>query len=222
MKKITKTNPPPKLTAWRKANQAANHTYRDLLGTEAYDALKSKLLEEQGWLCAYTGQSIDSDSSHVEHLKPQCKCAEWEDVEYRNVVACFPADGGDTSYGYGAPVKAGWWDEPFFVSPLSADCERRFRFAWSGHIHPNPNDHKAAAKTIKVLQLDAEALRKLRKARIDGFFGFGRRTRARPLSIADARIALTNLEYRDGNGQLKEFCFVLKQLLPKYIEENSG
>lgn len=222
MRRIAKTHPPQELNRWREANRDVNHTYRDLMGTQAHAALKDKLLQEQGWLCAYTGKTIQSDSSHVEHIKPQCACGEWEDVEYRNVVACFPADGGDVSQGFGAPVKASWWDEPRFVSPLSQDCERRFRFAWSGHIHPNPENHEPARETIKVLKLDGEPLRQLRKARIDGFFGFGARTRARPLSVADAKIAIANIDRFDATGRLQEFCFSLKQLLPKYIEQAAG
>lgn len=221
MKKIVKTHTPQQLRDWCEANKELNHTYNDMIGTEAHQALKNKLLEEQGRICAYTGRSIDSETSHIEHLKPQNQCAEWEDVDYRNVVACFPADGGDTSYGYGAPVKGGWWDEDHFVSPLSDDCERRFRFSWSGHVYPNPDDHEGAKKTIGVLGLDNEGLRQLRKSRIDGFFGFGIRSKLKPLSIADAQTALANIEQLDGNGRLREFCFVLKQLLPKYIEQGA-
>lgn len=222
MRRVTKTHPPQELIAWRDANRETNHTYHDLLGTAAYGALKVKLLEEQGWLCAYTGRTIDNGSFHVEHVKPQCECGEWEDVDYRNVVACVPANGGDASLGYGAPVKASWWNEQLFVSPLSAECERRFCFAWSGHVHPNPDGDERATATINALQLDAESLSKLRKARIDGFFGFGPKTRARPLSIADAKTALANIEKRDNNGRLREFFFVLRQLLPKYIENARG
>lgn len=222
MRRIIKTHPPQKLTEWREKNREVNHGYRDLTGTEAHHDLKSKLLQEQGWLCAYTGQSIDNGSSHVEHIKPQCECVDWEDVEYRNVVACFPADGGNSSHGYGAPVKASWWDEQRFITPLSDDCERRFRFVWSGHVYPSPDTHEGAAATIKSLGLDADTLRQLRKARVDGFFGFGSRTRARPLSIKDAKTVLANIESRDSNGRLQEFCFVLKQLLPKYIAQEKG
>lgn len=222
MKRIAKTHAPQEIREWRDANRETNHTYGDLSGTPAHRALKNKLLDEQGWLCAYTGRSIDNGSSHVEHIKPQCQCAEWEDVEYRNVVACFPADGGDVSHGYGAPVKANWWDDRLFVSPLSADCERRFRFVWSGRVHPNPEDDQPAITTIDALKLDAVSLRKLRKARIDGFFGFGPRSGARPLSIAEAKLALARIDNRDGDGRLQEFVFVLKQLLPKYIAQVGG
>jgi uncharacterized protein (TIGR02646 family) len=220
MKRIVKTHQPQELSAWRDENKELNHTYHDLLGTNAHQKLKDKLLKEQGQICAYTGRAIDDASSHVEHLKPQNRCADWEDVDYRNVIACFPADGGDKSHGYGAPVKGGWWNEPLFISPLSEDCERRFRFVWSGNIHPVPEDHEGAKKTIEILGLDKKELCKLRKARIDGFLGFGARSRSKPLSIADARIALEHIDRLDGNGRLQEFCFVLKQLLPKYIKKD--
>lgn len=219
MKRIIKSHAPKKLTNWRDENKDFNHTYEALVGHDAHVALKNKLLEEQGSLCAYTGRAIEDKTSHVEHIKPRTECAEWEDVEYRNVVACFPADGGDTSYGYGAPIKGGWWDAAKFISPLEDDCERRFRFAWSGHIHPCPDDHEAAKSTIEVLKLDNEELRKLRKARIDGFFGFGAKTKIRPLSIAEAKIAHANIDRVNAKGQLREFCFVLKQLLPRYIAQ---
>ena len=222
MKRIVKTHAPHSLKAWRLSNRGLNHTYDDIVGTEAHQDVKVKLIEEQGKLCAYTGRCISLESSHVEHLKPQNLCAEWEDVDYRNLVACFPGDGGDTSHGYGAPVKAGWWDDALFVSPLSEDCERRFRFTWSGHVYPNPDDHEGARKTIEVLGLEKGGLRQLRKSRIDGFFGFGRRTRMRPLSLSDAQMVVANIEEYDSDGGLREFCFVLKQLLPKYIQKGAG
>lgn len=222
MRRIRKTHAPHKLTEWCDENKDLNHSYDDLCGTEAHRSLKDKLLIEQGYLCAYTGRSIKTSSSHVEHLKPQNSCDEWEDVDYRNVVVCFPSDGGDTSHGYGAPVKGKWWDEELFVSPLSEDCEGRFEYAWSGHVRPLPDNHAAASETIKRLGLDADELWKLRRARINGFFGYGARSRSKELSIADAQQVLNNIDHADGNGRLIEFCFVLKQLLPKYIAKGGA
>ena len=177
------------------------------------------MLSEQGYLCAYTGRRIDADSSHVEHLKPQTACkGTKDDIEYRNMVACFPADGGDVSHGYGAPVKGGWWDESLFISPLCDECERRFRFSWSGHIYPHPQDDAQAATTINKIGLDTESLRKLREARIKGFFGIGVRTRHLALSKRDAEQFLGAIDRPNSQQRLQEFCFVLKQLLPKYIK----
>jgi uncharacterized protein (TIGR02646 family) len=222
MRRIVKTHAPKQLTAWREENKKLNHTYKDLCKTDAHHALKNKLLEEQGKLCAYTGRAIGATSSHIEHLKPRNECAEWEDVEYRNVVACFPLNGGDKSFGYGAPIKEGWWDEFLFISPLSDECERRFKFTWSGHIYPNPGDHHGAKQTIGILGLDNKGLRQLRKSRIKGFFGLGARTRSKPLSVPDAKRVLRAIDQIGSNGQLMEFCFVLKQLLPKYIAQGGG
>jgi uncharacterized protein (TIGR02646 family) len=222
MKKIIKTHAPPTLQTWLDENREQNHSYQALLGTDAHRALKSKLLDEQGKLCAYTGRVIDSQSSHIEHLKPQDRCEEWEDVDYKNVVACFPANGGDESYGYGAPVKRGWWNQTLFVSPLTEECERRFRYKWSGLVNSSPEGHEAADATIEVLGLNNAALRELRKSRIGGFFGFGSRTYSKPLSKRDAQIALRNIERPDENGHLQEFCFVLKQLLTIYIGQEAG
>lgn len=218
MRRIIKTNAPPEIVTWIADNRDLNHRYKDLLGTEAHRKLKEKLLSEQGGLCAYTGRGINADSSHVEHLKPQTACAEWEDVEYRNVVACCPADGGDAAQGYGAPLKGGWWVEQEFISPLMDECERRFSFSWSGHIHPQPEEHLGARTTIQKLGLENEGLKDLRQAHIRGFFGLGARTRGRALSVPQAVTALRQIDEVDGNGRLVEFCFVLKQLLPKYIQ----
>ncbi|MBE3868087.1 TIGR02646 family protein [Vibrio parahaemolyticus] len=146
MKKITKTHQPARLRDWREANKNIDHSYDALKGKPAHKALKTQLIIEQGYLCAYTGRRIDNTSCHVEHLKPQTSCEGWEDVEYRNMVACFPENGGDTSHGYGAPIKAGWWNEREFVSPLTEECERRFAFVWSGKIKANPADNEAAKK----------------------------------------------------------------------------
>lgn len=217
MKKIRKTNPPQALREWLVVNADLDHSYRTLLGSDACAELKTQLLQEQGYLCAYTGQRIADEISHIEHLKPQNQCVDGEDVDYRNVVTCFPSSGGDISHGYGAPKKGGWWWPDQFVSPLNDDCERRFSFAWSGHVSAQPEANEAARETINVIGLDVEKLRQLRRSRIKGFFGLGTRSFAKPLLKSEAHKLLVTIEQKDGQGQFVEFCFVLKQLLPKYI-----
>jgi uncharacterized protein (TIGR02646 family) len=217
MRRIIKTHAPQELQNWCEENKEINHAYEQLWGTVAHAALKRELLEEQGLLCAYTGKAIGRDTSHVEHIKPRNVCREWEDVDYKNLVACFPADGGDVSHGFGAPMKGGWWEEAEFISPLMDGCEHHFRFAWSGHVYAFPDGHEAAAQTIDKLKLDHDELTKLRKARIDGFFGYGKRTSSRPLTIGDARTVLASIDRIDRAGSLIEYCFVLKQLLSRYI-----
>lgn len=217
MRRIVKTHPPRSLTQWVRDNQGLNDAYEHL-SAEAHADLHNQLLSEQGYLCGYTGRYISAETSHIEHIKPQTCCENGEDVDYRNVIACFPADGGDKSYGYGAPVKAGWWDENNFISPCSEECGRRFTYKWSGAVEAVPNNYDAANKTIEVLKLNAEELKELRKSRIKGFFGYGRRSTE--LNPALARQLLDNIDVIGGNGKLKEFCFVLKCLIPRYL--NAG
>jgi uncharacterized protein (TIGR02646 family) len=210
MKKIRKTNAPQELRNWIVENAELDHSYRALLGSDAHLKLKTQLLKEQGYLCAYTGQRIAGETSHVEHLKPQNQCDDGEDVDYRNMVACFP-------FGYGAPLKGGWWQAAQFISPLVVNCERHFSFAWSGHIHEEPKGHEAAIETIKVIGLDTETLRQLRRSRINGFFGFGYRSVSKPLSKTEAQKLLPIIDQKDHQGCFPEFCFAMKQLLPRYI-----
>lgn len=129
------------------------------------------------------------------------------------MVACFPANGGDKSHGYGAPVKDNWWEEALFVSPLAEDCARRFVFSWSGKISPNPKVHPGAQETIKILKLDHDNLVHLRRKARNGFFGFGS---TKPLSKQEARRLLGTIERPNSAGKLTPFCFVLKPLLEKH------
>lgn len=215
MRRIRKTHAPASLRNWIATNrELPNFNYEALPAAVKAD-LKAQLLAEQGFLCAYTGREIQDDASHLEHLKPQNQCEVGEDVNYRNLVACFPVDGGDVSYGYGAPVKGGWWDEALFLSPLADDCARRFTFTWQGKIRANPKAHPAAEETIKKLGLNKRGLASLRRSAIRGFFGFGRGQQ--PITIPIARQLKTELTQRRPPQQLRPFCFVFEQLLPKYI-----
>ncbi len=214
MRSIRKTHQPEELKQWLKDNKDLDCCYGALRGKPAHTALKEKLLKEQHYLCAYTGRRISINSSHCEHLKPQNKCVGTEDVSYKNIVACFPKDGGDESYGYGAPIKKGQWNPALFLSPCSSNAERKYRFSWSGKINPTNSSDKQAIYTIDLLKLDHPELSKLRKSAIKGFFGFNKP--GKELTKKQAHILLRKIDTPTSNGQLRPFCFILKQLLNKY------
>lgn len=227
MKRIRKTHPPKEFSEWLKENEGLDCTYDALQGKDAHAVLKRHLLREQGYLCAYTGVRISEESSHIEHLKPQSECKKvenseqfpyLEDVEYRNMVACFPKDGGDISYGYGAPIKGGWWNEDEFVSPCQEDCEHRFSYAWNGKVSSAHNDDNAASQTIEIVGLNAQKLKDKRCSAIKSFFGFSSNPKIKELSQRDAQVLLRTIGNSDSIGKLKEFCFVFEKLLPKYIK----
>lgn len=226
MKRIRKTHPPKEFLEWLQDNEGLDCSYDALQGKEAHTVLKDHLLREQGYLCAYTGVRISGEESHIEHIKPQSICrtvsnpekSYLEDVEYRNMVACFPRDGGDISHGYGAPMKGGWWNETQFVSPCQEDCERRFVYKWKGKVSPTQENDTAAETTIEVLRLNATGLRDRRYRAIVGFFGFSSKRKTKALTQRQARALLEAIDCPDSAGKLREFCFVFEQLLPKYIQ----
>ena len=217
MRRIRKTHPPASLRNWIAANRNLPNFNYDALPVGVKAELKDHLLSEQGFLCAYTGRGIEDDDSHIEHLKPQSETTNepGKDVDYRNVVACFPVDGGDVSYGYGAPVKGGWWYQHLFVSPLDSDCDRRFSFTWAGKVRANPKGHEAATTTIRRLVLNNPGLVSLRRSAIKGFFGFGKNRQ--PITTPVAKQLRIELAQRSPPQHLRPFCFVFQQLLPKYI-----
>ena len=223
MKRIRKTHPPREFLEWLKENEGLDCSYAALQGKEAHKVLKNHLLREQGFLCAYTGVSISEEESHIEHIKPQSVCKTisnprktyLEDVEYRNMVACFPKDGGDASYGYGAPIKGGWWNEEQFISPCHEYCERRFIYKWSGKVYPSQENDTAASTTIDILKLNDKSLQTRRRKAIKGFFGFGSKYKTKQLSTQDAKALLTIIGKPDSTGKLREFCFVFEQLLAR-------
>jgi uncharacterized protein (TIGR02646 family) len=223
MRRIKKTHPPKLLREWiEECSDKPNFSYKT--GLNSLPEVKAELLEqliaEQHHLCAYAGVRIEERTCHIEHLKPQNKCDPGEDVDYFNLLACFPEDGGDVSHGFGAPVKGGWWVEAQFVSPLSKDCDRRFQYTWSGKMKPAVATDTAAEKTIDQIGLDCEGLQKLRVRAIRGFFGFS--PKSKPLSLVDAEKLLAKIDSPDNEGKLRPFCFVLKYLLVKYIADGKA
>ena len=244
MKKIRKTNPPTKYSQWIEIQNELGKKdgllfkYEDGIEREAFDDLKQKLIEEQGYLCAYTGIKIQPDTKdkdgqtleigtfHVEHLKPQTICNEEQDqnrntisesLDYRNMVACYPKS-SKQKISFGAPFKGGNWDRDKFISPCTDECEREFIYKFNGTVKAFFEKDEAAIYTIEILGLNCQELVEKRERKIFGFFGIGRMSQGNPLRKQKAESLLRTIESKDSEGHLKEFCFVYKQLLPAHIK----
>jgi len=224
MRWIRKKSEPVELTEWRALNSKdVNFSYslmrQDRTVTKA---VTESLLEEQGWLCAYTGLRIDGYITpaepsrcgcHIEHIKPQDHCNTIETVTYTNMVACYPGPNPTSGTPYGAERKGNWPDpseQHLFVSPLDSSCETRLLFNLRGEIKSNDGD-SAAKTTIEKLGLDHDELIAFRKAAIQGTLG-----KDNNLPIKDARARLKGIKSQQS-GRLEPFCFVLIQALEKHI-----
>ena len=220
MKYIRKTGTPRAYAKWC-AEVAGTHQadWRNVRSPEKRQVLAS-MIAEQGGLCAYTMRRIDEQSSHVEHIKPQSRCRQelaGSDLDYRNLVACFPRDGQGASCRYGAHRKGGWWEDDGagFVSPLRSVCEQVFRFRLNGEIEA-VDDRIDAKTTIAVLGLDDMSLTEDRKRVIEEFI-FGP-TKSNPMTPARAQHALDRICDRTPDGTFREFCVALRTALQAHLQ----
>ena len=218
MRQIQKKNEPKRLTEWRIRYKAGpNFNYKLMRGDAAVTReVEESLLDEQGALCAYTGRAIDKDAFHVEHLKPQTHCGKGEDVDYKNMVACYPSSKATVEAPYGAHQKKSFpspAETHLFVSPLDANCESRFRFSYSGKVAPKNDGDEAASTTIEKLKLNHLDLVKMRKAAIQGLL----QPRGEMLNKHKARRVLSKFQ-QHSSGKLQEFQFVLVQVLINHLK----
>lgn len=216
MKYISKRGRPLAYARWCASVAGTNKENFSEVPRAEKQALLNALIEEQGALCAYTMKRIGEGSSHVEHIKPQSRCTTGEDLDYGNLVACFPLLGMKPPHRYGAQQKGGWWEDngSSFVSPLHPNCEKRFRFGLDGAIVP-ANNHPDAAATIQILALDNASLTEDRKRVISEFIYGPRGSDA--LTAAQAKRFETDICGRIGRAQFPEFCVAIRCALGEYL-----
>ena len=219
MKRISKTRAPHSYLKWCKLVRGTqDEDYRRLQNPEKAD-LHRKLLEEQGWLCAYTMKSINEENSHIEHIKPESLCRAdlvGSDLDYNNMIACFPLIGMNRQFRYGAQKKADWWEKDGieFISPLNPACENYFHFDLKGNITPVINS-EAANTTISVLSLDHPSLTEEREMAINGFiYGSGDKPLSKPKTIQ----ALQTICTKDREGRFYGFCIVVRDALQHHLK----
>ena len=228
MKRIIKNSQPDFLREWFKKEKRENldvtyeggfkSAFVEELGEREtlYKKVKESLLDEQGYLCCYTGKRIDLETSHIEHLKPQTESKknrvagnqDYDDVNYRNLLAAFPKV---NECEFGARPRG---DKKLPITPLEANCEKRFLFTQFGEIQGVNDDAK---DTIAILNLDCEVLRDERSIVINSILT------NEDLTEAAVERAAENMFEKDGKGRFKPYCFVLKlacELRLKKIERD--
>jgi len=227
VRRIRKRSEPRELTEWRASaqadpNQAGINFGYDALrqNANAITAVTDALLAEQGWLCAYTGRRIDFEQTHIEHLIPQVHCQHGQDVDYVNLVACWPGPNNPNEPAYGARRKGSWPDNkqrPLFVSPLSANCEDRFSFNIRGEITAATANDAAATETIIRLNLTDPELTRLRKDSIVGAL-----SPRGLLTAPETRKLLRELDRDEaelnGGSKLTPYCFAVRQAARRHLD----
>lgn len=227
MRALNGLHPPRSLRKWLKENQHVPGFNYSMLSGQPKNDLKSALLQNQGFLCAYTELRLDGiQHCHIEHIIPQNQSPDL-DLTLTNLVACHPADGGDSSLGYGAPFKAGQWIRlgQNFLSPYAGVTADTFSFDQAGSVQGNS---PAAQETIALLNLNHPSLQELRQRAIQAH-GLSLRKRnlrakapqAKPLSAAQARALARQLLKPNAQGEQAVFCTALMQAAEKYAQQEA-
>lgn len=164
MRSIAKGASPQALIQWKAQNAASPQNLVYGGGGFPGEAVRQSLLAEQLHLCAYTLRQLKTaaacaadgndtrHSCHIEHLLPQCRRVAGEDIDYQNMVACYPPSQSQVACEFGAHAKADF--DPAtggFVSPLSVDAQAHFKFDERGGVQGQTAD---GVSTIQVLRLD--------------------------------------------------------------------
>jgi uncharacterized protein (TIGR02646 family) len=222
MKYIQKTIAPAEYLTWCQTQQTlgVNFNFKSLPNPEKR-ILHNALLSEQGFICGYTMKRINKDLSHIEHMKPQHICIQegvGTDLNYFNLIACYPQKGMKANCRYGAQAKDAWWENNGreLLLPLNDSCELRVVFNLKGEISPTRIQTESTNNTISVLKLDDPILTEDRKNAIHEFI-YGNNG-YELISPEDANIAIDNVYKPTDDDHLNEFCIAIHDALYEYID----
>ena len=214
MKRISKTTEPGCFKEWKLTNALAGleMIWKDLQNPEKRK-LHQALMNEQGHICCYCQQRIIDTDSHIEHFRPRSEEYTHLIFDYKNLHAscqqslqpCEPRQCGMS--------KDNWFDEKLMISPLSKDCETRFRYTLDGSIYPADEVDNAAIKTIKRCALDLDKLQDERKKAIEGVVG-------EDVDLQEDEIKRLIVAYRvrDEDGKFEPFAAMIIHVLEKLKE----
>lgn len=170
MKYIVKEQEPIQFREWKNLeNDDWKPTFSILQGDEkraVIDALKA----EQGYICCYCERKLETGDCHIEHLKPQGKNLYPEyQLDYDNLICSCQLELEKGEPRHCGNSKGSWFNEHLFISPLSPDCELKFKYTFDGYIEAAIENDIATITTIDKLQLKKDKLNALRRKAIEPF-----------------------------------------------------
>lgn len=224
MRSIQKGAQPQELISWKAQNTAVPQNLAYGEGSFPMDAVRNSLLVEQFHLCAYTMRQLQTKeqcqanglstraSCHIEHILPQCRGIPGEDIDYQNMVACYPPSQSKTACEFGARAKGSFDpDSGGFISPLSPNVEHHFHFNESGHVKGNTHD---GIHTIEILNLNHQTLVNDRAAVIKGAL----KPKGNKLTAKAARRLAEQILRPDARQRLPAYCVAIAQAALQHAE----
>lgn len=201
MKRIQKLPEPQGFSDWKADDRMRHRPSWNRLPGNIRRLIHVSLMEEQGRICCYCERRIFIENSHIEHFRPKSRREfEFLQLDYDNLHCSCQREIKQGEPRHCATSKGSWFDEGLIISPLSPDCEDRFRFIANGDIFPRDPADAAATATIGRLRLDLDKLRAMRASAVDS------------LSDLSKPEIETLLADRTG-GQFLPFYTTIKQVL---------
>lgn len=233
MKGIIKQQEPESFTKWKaQANEDWQPTFDKLQNPEKR-AVRTSLVEEQGYICAYCCRAIEDNSrtTVIEHFIPQSdeNDGKANQLNYDNLFAscdgtltdnkskkaiyCCDESKKDQFYKENtgiAVIKPTLIDDEGFV------CESTFGYSIDGSIFGNEGRYLEAANfSIEVLNLDNDELKRGREAAL--YFLFEDIENALFFDFSSEEVQTLKTIYASKtNGRFEPFCQTVLYFLNQY------
>lgn len=189
----------------------------DDMPTKTKDELRTSLLKEQGYLCAYCMKRLKDSHKEVkiEHYEPRNNDNE---LDYKNLLAvCYGGEGAKPEFQT-CDTKKGNNDE-IEINPQNQQQMARISYRNDGLICID--DEKLQSDLDLVLNLNMEQLKAVRKAALEALQAnvikkFGKKS----LSKEYWEKQLSKYQTKD-NGKLQGYCGILIWYLKKKVRQHS-
>lgn len=212
---IRKGNQPTELLQYK---NTAGASYSDM-GRSIKDKVRSQLLQEQGYLCAYCMERIKNNRlrTKIEHVEPQITSPE-KALEYKNMLAvCKGGEGSEPNLQHCDTFKS---DKPLSFNPSNTtiNLQSKIRYLASGEICSD--DEHLSSDINSVLNLNVSRLKENRHSVYVGVKD-GLSKLKRHANKADIERLIAKWENSNSAGKRKPYFAVALYFLNKKLRKCS-
>jgi len=214
LRQIFKTKEPTSLTTYR-----AGISKEDLKNLEKFDTapsnvkdeLREKLLEEQGFICCYCMNRVESRNSKIEHFKPR-SLFRVEQLDYTNLfVACLGGQ-GSSPCEQSCDTKKGNCSLNYIN--LLSDIEKSMEYKKDGFIFSNNQD--IDRELNEILNLNHSLLQNNRQEALNQLLSD---LKKRGWDIPTLKATLEKYKHKNLKGKYRPYCEMIVYFLRKKLKQ---
>jgi len=214
VKQIVKTKEPLSLTNYR-----ASIPKKDLNSLEKFDTapstvkdeLRTKLLEEQGFICCYCMGRIEFRNSKIEHFKPR-SLFRGEQLDYKNLfVACLGGQGNSTKNQSCDTKKA---NDTLEYIDLLTNIESSIEYKKDGTIFSK--NQNIDNELTQILNLNFYRLKSNRQEALNQLLSD---LKKRGWDISTLKSTLQQYKHKNSKGKYRPYCEMIVYFLTKKLKQ---